>query len=484
MLIDSTPRFSSFLWRLGDSNLPLDWDALELKRRQAQLQLSHRSVQDGSSVRSVFLTELFSDKVPNESARQAFDRWVKLSAQVADGDMASEELHAFAQAAWRGLSSLPEPERARGRGIQPFIIDRHKEALSAATGVPISSLGRPEVQSAVLELIHLVPTLLSWQQRLRPSASTSEALPKTSAHLENDIWREFEFEYNDPDDFAREQRDRLASTLDVSSQDHWASSGLEPSPNDLMQMMRQGLGGVPGSSAAANSSKAAYSSSAREEEEDLGAEYEDGKRSKEVANMHWLHRWCMKVSGRDKESALTIADSVCHQLIISDAERGSSEALASQLIDMLGDQCLDDVMLLMENRRDLKTTLLIAIAKVREEIEEDEQEDAQAAARAPIYGATVTVTSSSRKMIEKIQRKEQRKAKGGQGGSLQSGGGDQDLEILSLGFASLLETEKDKSSTLILGPGMEFKIGGEGAHNMARVLPKGTTRKTFKGELM
>lgn len=364
------------------------------------------------------------------------------------------------------------------------MIDKHKEALSAATGVPISSLARPEVHPAVLELIQLVPSLLSCQERLRLTASLAPPRPSPSppqSHTKNDPWKEFEQEYVDPDDFARDQMERLAaSTLNISSQDQWASSGLEPTPSDIMQMMRQSLPHERHPVPSANiGSSAAYSSTAREEEEDLGAEYEEGKRSKEVTNMHWLHRWCLKVSGGDKESAQAVAESICHQLIISDAERGSSEALASQLIDMLGDQSLEDVMLLMENRRDLKMTLLIAIAKVREEMEEEEQEDAQAAARAPMYGATVTVTSSSRKMIEKIQRKEQRRGKG-QGA--QRAGGDHDLEVLALGFAVLLETERDKSSTLILGPGLEFKIGGEGAHNMARVLPKGTTRKTFKGE--
>ena len=47
-----------------------------------------------------------------------------------------------------------------------------------------------------------------------------------------------------------------------------------------------------------------------------------------------------------------------------------------------------------------------------------------------------------------------------------------------MGFEALLETEKDKSATLVLGNGMEFKIGGEGSGLAARgVLPKGTTRK-------
>jgi|LauGreSBDMM110SN_4_FD.fasta_scaffold130310_1 hypothetical protein len=48
----------------------------------------------------------------------------------------------------------------------------------------------------------------------------------------------------------------------------------------------------------------------------------------------------------------------------------------------------------------------------------------------------------------------------------------------SEGFEALLETEKDKSATLVLGSGMEFKIGGEGSGLASRgVLPKGTARK-------
>ena len=48
----------------------------------------------------------------------------------------------------------------------------------------------------------------------------------------------------------------------------------------------------------------------------------------------------------------------------------------------------------------------------------------------------------------------------------------------TLGFEALLETEKDKSATLVLGNGMEFKIGGEGSGLATRgVLPKGTTRR-------
>lgn len=100
MLIDSVPRFSTFLQRIAGESV--DWDALELKRRQSFLQCGdkHKESQ-GSRVRSAFLAEIFfSDRVPSD-AKKAFDRWLKLCAEVADGDMvSSDELHAFAQAAW------------------------------------------------------------------------------------------------------------------------------------------------------------------------------------------------------------------------------------------------------------------------------------------------------------------------------------------------------------------------------------------------
>lgn len=48
-------------------------------------------------------------------------------------------------------------------------------------------------------------------------------------------------------------------------------------------------------------------------------------------------------------------------------------------------------------------------------------------------------------------------------------------------FEDLLDTERDHSSTLILGEGVEFSIGGGGAGGggggRGAALPKGTTRK-------
>ena len=108
-------------------------------------------------------------------------------------------------------------------------------------------------------------------------------------------------------------------------------------------------------------------------DDDMGEEYEEKKRLKEVQkmaegekctcilqlilptylrglltqiNLHWLHRWCLKVTG--SETAMAIADSVCNVLLL---DKGPEEA-AAELLELLGFSAFEEVTALMEQRCD------------------------------------------------------------------------------------------------------------------------------------
>ncbi|GAX76248.1 hypothetical protein CEUSTIGMA_g3692.t1 [Chlamydomonas eustigma] len=433
------------------------------------------------------------DKAPRP-AREAYEKFLVSVRKLLDGEMSSGELHEAAGLAWGVLSLLSPPEKARGRGNQ-LVLKPYKDALVGAFS---SSINEEHLQ----ELAQLTESLKRWQAQLQNGSDQMSlqgagrtATGRGSGALGGDTSLEFgaDIEWNDTEEITnRVHAGELALDPDLlflglalpggpTAVHTSMKSSFGPSPHELRQMML-GESALGPSKSHPNGSKNTYGgggqsnhhSAMMNDDEDLGEEYEDGKRLKEI-NLHWLQRWCVKVAG---EAATSVADSVCMVLLF---DKGPDEA-AAELLEILGDHAFEDVMMLMEQKRSLKSSLLIALAKLKEEMALDEQDEDQAA-KMPVYGTGVTVTSTSRKIMAKLQRKEQRKGQKGGRNPFGAIGVDGDMDLLqTLGFEGLLETEKDKSANLVLGNGMEFKIGGEGSGLAARgVLPKGTSRKTFKG---
>lgn len=61
-------------------------------------------------------------------------------------------------------------------------------------------------------------------------------------------------------------------------------------------------------------------------------------------NLHWLHRWCVRVIGPD--TANEIADSICNVILL---DKSPDEA-AADLIELLGYSAFDEVTALMGQR--------------------------------------------------------------------------------------------------------------------------------------
>ena len=70
-------------------------------------------------------------------------------------------------------------------------------------------------------------------------------------------------------------------------------------------------------------------------------------------DLHWLQRWCQRVSGPGPDSG-SLAMTVCRVLLTSGSSGSSGDAMAAELFELLGDQAsvFEDISMLVENRWD------------------------------------------------------------------------------------------------------------------------------------
>lgn len=61
-------------------------------------------------------------------------------------------------------------------------------------------------------------------------------------------------------------------------------------------------------------------------------------------NLHWLQRWCVRVTGPD--IAIEMADSICNVILLDK----TPDETATELLELLGYSAFDEVTALIEQR--------------------------------------------------------------------------------------------------------------------------------------
>ncbi|MEW5302418.1 MAG: hypothetical protein WDW36_005207 [Sanguina aurantia] len=509
------PRLTSVLRILATpgSNVDVDLQAVErsaalLEKRQQAATRNTASGGAGSSPLAQLLLGVWRDAP--KPAKEAYEKLLQGVSRLFGGEMPSGEWAELAMAVWRVLGPLPPPEVARGRGSS-LVIKPYREAL-------VSKIGPLEDDTLVQEVVLLVGSCRDWQAKLNPKAAaehaaassgsttakptagagtasaaqgtSGQAVPHTPAVAvefgadlgfvgAGDLYGGLSSEALMAKWLGLAPTDApasipAASVVQQQQQQQQDEDSIDCSPEALRRIMAQG--GVSAADLAEQQARATANAapySMYDDGEDA-VDYEDKKKSRETG-VAWLHQWCTRVVGADE--ALSIATSICLVLL---KEQGSGDATANDLVEMLGFAAFEAIGELMDNRRAILSAIQATLPKLREEMGPDEP-GAQSGGSScgPSFGPGVVINSESSKMLAKIARKEQRRARG-PGTQTES-----DLElILALGFKALLDIEHGVGSDIItLGNGVELRIGsGETGTSMTRgALPVGTKRKNFKG---
>lgn len=200
-----------------------------------------------------------------------------------------------------------------------------------------------------------------------------------------------------------------------------------------------------------------------------------GRVKDSLAGALWLSRWCSKVNPEmDQEVVPTTVAS----LLLSSK---SDDEIASELFDLMGELVFECIAELLQLRDSFRSNINKEIDVLRE---------AEVAAvgvggtAMPSYGTAVTVKSQSAKILEKKERKAERKVRDQTAGERGSGQGIiNNIDWLSVnGLSALIELEEEREADKLrirLGDGTEIRIGDGGGNRVG--LPKGTKRQSFKG---
>jgi len=225
-----------------------------------------------------------------------------------------------------------------------------------------------------------------------------------------------------------------------------------------------------------------------------------GKVSNTEIGARWLLQWFYKTTdasasaGGSSGSASsqnddTLPSVICSMLLSSK----SNNEVASELFDLLGPAFFEYSGELLESRASLSSNIRKLIGELR-------QGDITSTAGTAggggskggaTYGTAVTVTSKSAKIIEKVERKAERRNKlkaaaarvGSGDNSNTCVGVDADIDWLGMhGLTPLIEEELEKEADahrIRLADGTEIRLGT--AEGRIAGLPKGTSRKSYKG---
>eukprot|EP00887_Chlorella_sp_A99_P000213 scaffold13.g213.t1 len=442
---------------------------IQQRDRQLQERLRQRADMQASAARAALVrATLGSWEGAPKAAREDFERYVRGVAQQLLGGEASssEEVAASAQLAWQALRGLPPPDTSRGRSLLVALAPA-RAALEQAFGVRVGD-------DALLQLHRLHGDLARWSAA---SGSGRPGAAKAGGQAAGAGAPAF-----------RPAAEALAAeAVPMSTEEAVvAMCGIS---DDVAQQVLSGGGravrtaaGAAGSAAAGAQGQGGGSGARVVSEREAAAteaEVFGGKAQlvNKEAGARWLMQWCARATGGAGDEGLATA--VCGLLL---SGRGDDE-LAAEMFDLVGAGGFEHIGELLQLRASVAANVRAVVAGLRE------AEAAEAGPAMPSYGPTVSVMSESQKLISKMERKAQRrsaKASGGGGGGGGAGAsGDPDLEWLTLhGLGAVAEEELERETAhmrIRLGDGMEFRIG-EGTDGQARnALPKGTTRKSFKG---
>jgi hypothetical protein len=484
-------------------------DALEARRRQQQQQQGGGG---GGGASSSDATSALADtplslellgpdwrkKAPKQ-AREDYERFlVACASLLGGGPLPPAAVAEAAQQAWRLLErrlpgdALPQPDRlSSGPGHPPSAaraaVARVRDALFEG-----GELGTGLDEAAVPEVARLCAALRRWRDEVgsggkgkRSSAAAASAAaasepPEYGARLSiRPPWRAREAAAEDQGGWWwRPGDDAAATSAAFAAAASGASASAQPAA-----LLAQALGGL-----GLGDNDAAARHPHQEGDDDVDIDSDDERRGRgKAVGLLWLERWARGVTGADQGGALALA--VCTSLAHAQhlgPEAGDDDALAAQLLDLLGDSAFEKVAEVMERRRELTAALEKATAKVKAEqaaaLALEEGEGGAAAAAMPSYGTAVSIQSESQRQMAKLERKAaRRKGGGGAGGGGAGGGGGPAAAaeeavrwLQSVGFEALADTERPRRD----GEWFMFNsLMGDGAGMARSALPQGSKRK-------
>eukprot|EP00873_Tetraselmis_striata_P039907 jgi/Tetstr1/460171/TSEL_005487.t1 len=324
------------------------------------------------------------DKAP-KAAKSDYEGLLRNVGALLGGEVVGQELQDCAVAVWNALSGaeLPELEGLPAwkvtRELDPF-----KAMLKGALGVIEASHVRPTLAS--------VASMRQHQSKLNPGGkgkvgSGSAGGSGASREFGADLSFAVSHKPATLEDILAAMRRGGPTPVQAATSSSGTASTLAPAA-------LQGMMATSGRAEPEASSTALLEG---------GSARSAGQPSSSIhkVSLAWLQGWAEGASTvTEAHSAEQVALAVC-ELILN--EMGEDE-IASHLFDLLGDAAFEIGAELIERREPLLRTLRAAVSAARED--EASKRAVQAA------GPIVTVSTESDKLMQKMARKEQRKARG------------------------------------------------------------------------
>ncbi|KAK3150861.1 hypothetical protein QOZ80_3AG0238710 [Eleusine coracana subsp. coracana] len=177
-------------------------------------------------------------------------------------------------------------------------------------------------------------------------------------------------------------------------------------------------------------------------------------------SLRWLQDQCALItrSGGSILSGDELAMALCRVLISNKA----GDEIAGELLDLVGDAAFETVQHLLLHRKELVDAIQHGLMILKSEKMSSSNQP-----KMPTYGTQVTVQTEHGRQLDKIRRKEEKRAKRG------ADTGTNDIGVDD--FSSLLLASERKQP-------FDDAIGtGERGDSLVTSLPQGTTRKHMKG---
>jgi len=187
----------------------------------------------------------------------------------------------------------------------------------------------------------------------------------------------------------------------------------------------------------------------------------DVDRQDEATGVQWLSDQCQKICPGEDGHSLTLG--VC-RILLGGLD---SEAIASELFDLLGDRGFELISSIVQHQLSIKEDVNHRIRRLKDGL------SAKKESIAPSYGQQVTVTSDYEKHMERLHRKETKRA----GKRAAAEGGSQIDYICSIGLPAFLEASTDFKKE---SDDVSFPFDSKNPFTK-RGLPQGTTRSYQKG---
>ncbi|KAK3147995.1 hypothetical protein QOZ80_3BG0289310 [Eleusine coracana subsp. coracana] len=177
-------------------------------------------------------------------------------------------------------------------------------------------------------------------------------------------------------------------------------------------------------------------------------------------SLRWLKDQCALItrSGGSMLSGDELAMALCRVLLSNKA----GDEIAGELLDLVGDAAFETVQHLLSHRKEFVDVIQHGLMILKSEKMSSSNQP-----KMPTYGTQVTVQTEHERQLDKIRRKEEKRAKRG----ADTGTNDIGVDDFS---SLLLASERKQPFDDVIGT-------GERGDSLVTSLPQGTTRKHMKG---